>query len=95
MTRYPRTAPTIASPTPVLPEVGSMMVPPGPSSPSRSAASIIETAIRSLIDPPGFMYSTLATRLPGGCIRDRRTRGVFPMAARTSSKISIRRKPTG
>ena len=49
----------------VLPEVGSMMVPPGRSSPSRSAASIIDTAIRSLTDPPGFTCSSLATRFPG------------------------------
>lgn len=50
ITRYPRTAPTSARPTPVLPEVGSMMVPPGRSRPSRSAASIMATAIRSFTD---------------------------------------------
>jgi len=36
------------------------MVPPGLSSPDRSAASIIRTAIRSLTEPPGLKYSTLA-----------------------------------
>ena len=40
------------------------MVPPGRRSPSLSAASIIATAIRSLTEPPGFMCSILATRLP-------------------------------
>ena len=33
---------------PVLPEVGSMMVPPGLSCPDFSAASIIDSAMRSL-----------------------------------------------
>jgi hypothetical protein len=46
---------------PVLPEVGSTIVPPGRSLPSRSAASIIATATRSLIEPPGLNISTLAT----------------------------------
>src|SRR3990170_4586391 len=40
--------------------------PPGRSSPSRSARSTIATAMRSLIEPPGLVCSTLATRLPGG-----------------------------
>ena len=52
---------TIASPTPVLPEVGSTIVPPGLSSPEASAASIIRTAIRSFTEPPGLRYSTLAS----------------------------------
>ena len=35
----------MANPTPVLPEVGSTIVPPGCSRPSRSAASIMVTAL--------------------------------------------------
>src|SRR6187549_3622536 len=51
----------MASPTPVFPLVGSTIVPPGRSSPDRSAASIIRSAIRSFTDPPGLKYSTLAS----------------------------------
>src|SRR6266568_1633094 len=51
----------MASPTPVFPDVGSMIVPPGRSAPEASAASTIRSAIRSLTDPPGLMYSTLAS----------------------------------
>ncbi len=40
------------------------MVPPGFSWPLASAASIIFTAIRSLLLRPGLRYSTLATTLP-------------------------------
>ena len=58
---YPRFWATIARPTPVLPDVGSTMVPPGFSSPDCSAASTIRRAIRSFTDPPGFMYSILAS----------------------------------
>ena len=49
----------------MLPEVGSTIVPPGFSSPSRSAASIIASPIRSLTEPPGFRYSSLARIVPG------------------------------
>jgi hypothetical protein len=38
------------------------MVPPGLSRPSASAASIIERAMRSLIEPPGFWFSSLRNR---------------------------------
>ena len=48
------TAATIARPTPVLPEVGSTMVPPAVRRPSCSAASTIARAMRSLMEPPGF-----------------------------------------
>ena len=41
----------------MLPEVGSTIVEPGRSAPAASAASIIATAIRSLIEPPGFERS--------------------------------------
>src|SRR5688572_32302820 len=40
--------------SPVLPEVGSMMTPPGLSAPDASAASTIDKAIRSLIEAPGL-----------------------------------------
>ena len=69
----------------MLPEVGSTIVPPGLSFPSRSAASIIASPIRSLFDPPGFMYSSFASRVAGtSCeIRGSRTIGVFPTRSRT------------
>src|SRR5206468_1072605 len=50
----------MASPVPVLPEVGSTIVPPGRSFPSRSAASIRAVATRSLIEPPGLKTSSFA-----------------------------------
>ena len=56
----------MASPTPVLPEVGSTIVPPGRSRPSRSAASIIASPMRSLFDPPGFMNSSFASSVGAG-----------------------------
>ena len=73
----------------MFPDVGSTMVPPGRKRPCLSASSIIATAMRSLTDPPGFMYSTFATRLPGGWILESLIIGVFPMAARTSGWISM------
>ena len=48
-----------ARPMPVLPEVGSMMVAPGASLPSRSAACSIHRAALSLTLPVGFRYSSL------------------------------------
>ncbi len=39
---------------PVLPDDGSRMVSPGWRKPSRSAISIIFSAMRSFADPPGF-----------------------------------------
>ena len=56
--RKPFCAATSANPRPVLPAVASMMVPPGSSVPSRSAASIIDLPMRSLIEPPGFWFSS-------------------------------------
>src|SRR5437764_1455248 len=74
----------MARPVPVFPEVGSTIVPPGRSRPSRSAASIRATATRSLIDPPGLNASSFATscgRRPAP-IRASRTSGVSPIAVR-------------
>src|SRR5258708_1973161 len=68
---------------PVLPEVGSMITPPGLSLPDRSASSTIESAIRSLIDPPGFARSCLiqtSARSPNR--RLIRTCGVLPIVSR-------------
>jgi hypothetical protein len=42
---YPFTAATIARPTPVLPDVGSIIVPPLRSLPVASASSTIDSAI--------------------------------------------------
>ncbi len=47
-TEYPRAAPAMARPMPVLPLVASTTVPPGRRSPEASAASSIATAMRSL-----------------------------------------------
>ena len=47
----------MARPTPVLPEVGSMIVAPGARAPVDSAASIMASAMRSLIEPPGLLRS--------------------------------------
>src|SRR5919201_1770921 len=75
----------MARPTPVFPEVGSTIVPPGLSRPSRSACSIIARPIRSLTEPPGFRYSSLARILawPGGESLSSRTIGVPPTRSRT------------
>ena len=54
---YPLTRHTMASPMPVLPEVGSISTwsgLPGTSTPARSASSISDSATRSLTEPPGF-----------------------------------------
>ena len=58
-TGNPSTIPAMASPMPVLPDVGSMMVLPG-DSPLLSAASTMRTAMRSLMLPVGLKPSSLA-----------------------------------
>ena len=58
---YPFTAETSARPTPVLPLVGSMIVAPGLSTPSFSAASTIASAMRSFTLPPGLKNSPFAS----------------------------------
>jgi hypothetical protein len=80
----------MARPVPVLPDVGSTMVPPGLSLPSRSAAPMRAIATRSLIDPPGFSASTLATicGVSPAARRDSRTSGVVPIASRIESLMS-------
>ena len=50
----------MASEMPVLPLVGSRIVAPGRSVPSASAALIMFSAARSLIEPVGLRSSSLA-----------------------------------
>src|SRR4051794_38995831 len=92
---YPRSWATMARPTPVLPEVGSTIVPPGRSAPEASAASIIRTAIRSLTEPPGLKYSTLAITWPSrpAVTFRSRTRGVFPIRDTNESCTCTGRLP--
>src|SRR3954447_11245631 len=75
----------MARPTPVLPEVGSTIVPPGFSFPSSSAFSIIARPIRSFTEPPGLRYSSLARirAWPRGESLSSRTIGVPPTRSRT------------
>ena len=70
-----------ARPIPVLPEVPSMMVPPGLSRPSASASSTIFTAILSFVEFPGLKVSTLAKTKAStsAAILLRRTNGVLPI----------------
>ena len=71
---------------PVLPAVPSTTVPPGLSTPRRSASRMMASAARSLIDPPGFMNSALARIVQpvASDARRRRTSGVLPIAAARS-----------
>src|SRR5581483_354811 len=82
---YPFSFATIASEIPVFPLVGSSSARPGSSSPEASAASIIASATRSLIDPVGFAPSSLAySWTPGfGDSRVSSTSGVPPTRSRT------------
>src|SRR6185312_3647631 len=75
----------MARPTPVLPLVGSTMVPPGSSCPSASAFSTIFRAIRSLMDPPGFRYSSLTKTVASmpAVTEFSLTSGVLPIRSRT------------
>ena len=80
----------------MFPEVGSTIVPPGFSFPSRSAASIIVIAIRSLIEPPGLRNSSLARTVaaPSGTTFWSRTSGVLPTSSSSvgySRAIAVKR----
>src|SRR5690606_1349720 len=56
------------------------MVPPGFSQPAFSAASIIDRAMRSLMEPPGFWLSSFRNRRHGPVsIRVTSTIGVLPI----------------
>jgi hypothetical protein len=76
---------------PVFPEVGSRRTVSFWTFPSRSAASIIETPIRSLTLPAGFRISSLAATvaLAPSITRLSRTSGVFPMVLVMSSAIRM------
>ena len=76
----------MASEMPVLPDVGSMMVSPGFSTPRASASSSRLLAVRSLIDPVGLSHSILARMRTSGLGEspDTSTSGVLPMVATTS-----------
>src|SRR3954471_14611843 len=81
---------------PVLPEVGSRSFPPGSSSPAASAASIMASATRSLIEPVGFWPSSFAySRTDGfGARRGSSTSGVLPTSS--SREPAVRTlEPTG
>ena len=82
----------------MLPLVGSTITErPGSIAPSRSAASIIATPMRSFTEPPGFMYSSLATTSASisSPIRRKGTMGVSPMASETSRANRLRFSPLG
>ena len=74
---------------PVLPLVGSISVSPGLMRPLFSASSSIRTPIRSLIDPPGFMNSHLATTSQArpAVTALSLTMGVSPTASRIESRM--------
>jgi len=67
----------------VLPAVASTRVEPGLIRPSFSAASIMERATRSLMEPPGFWLSSLRKRRQGPVSKwVTSTRGVAPIRSR-------------
>src|SRR4051812_37747528 len=78
---------------PVLPDVGSTIVAPGASNPWLSAASIIESAMRSFTLPPGFSDSILPSTSaePAGTTRASRTSGVLPIRSSTLPAIPVAR----
>src|SRR6185503_17357680 len=88
--RYPFTAAAIARPMPVFPLDDSTSVMPGRSSPSRSAPSIIDTAIRSFTEPHGLKLSSFARIWTPGFwkIRLMRTSGVRPTVSRMELRMS-------
>ena len=78
-----------ARPIPVLPEVGSTITDPGPTLPSASSASIIDTPMRSFTLSSGLRYSSLSSTratAPASCAtRFRRTSGVLPIVSAIES----------
>ena len=81
----------MARPTPVLPDVGSTIVPPGRRSPAFSAASTMATAGRSFTLPPALRNSALASRWQSSRrpTRSRRTSGVLPTRSSSESATSM------
>ena len=67
----------------MLPAVASMMVPPGFSRPSASAASIMVSAMRSLMEPPGLVFSSFRNSLQGPVSKPcSSSMGVWPIRSR-------------
>src|SRR4051794_26294251 len=71
------------------------MVNPGLISPRFSAWSRMYMAMRSLMEPVGFMYSHLTSTVaePGGTILFSLTRGVLPTASRMVFLVRTQRSP--
>ena len=80
---YPFTALTIARPTPVFPDVGSMILVSLLIFPSFSAASIMARAILSFTLPPGLVLSSFIQTLWFGNSLLSLTTGVLPMVSNT------------
>ena len=81
---------------PVLPDVGSTIVLPGPSTPRRSASSIIERPMRSLIEPPGFARSAFIHTSTCGRSANRRLMrmwGVSPIVSRMLAAFTLPPSP--
>ena len=94
ISRYPFCAATSANPRPVLPAVASTSTEPGPIFPSRSAVSIIERPMRSLIEPPGFWLSNFRNRRHGPVCRVRTsTSGVLPIKCITLGYVATSHLP--
>lgn len=97
ITWYPNAAPTAARPMPVLPEVGSMMVPPGRRLPASSARRIMLAATRSLALPAGFIPSSFTRsrtgRSAGRCSRSVPAAGYVRSDPKCSGKCSWVRPP--
>src|SRR5438477_7599832 len=90
MQPYPLAAASIARATPVLPDVGSTIVPPGRSRPRRSASRIIARAMRSFTLPPGLNHSSLAKiRAAPRAKRASSTSGVAPMDSSSASALRV------
>ncbi len=81
----------MAMPMPVLPLVGSSTMVSGLMRPAFSAASIIDSPMRSFTLWAGFWYSSLATTpaTQPRLSRLMRTSGVLPIRAVTSLAICI------
>src|SRR5882757_5650269 len=100
ITLYPRLTPISANPTPVLPAVASTIVPPGRSTPRRSASSTRPSAARSFTLPPGFRNSSFAHISAQGSVplacssRRRRNIGVSPTSSNTFSATLIKQNLT-
>ncbi len=88
LTLWPLTAPIMARPMPVLPDVASKIVFPLVSRPRASPSSIIDKAGLSLTEPPGLNHSALPKIEIWGEIPSRRgirtmgISGVFPIRSR-------------